>query len=298
MSTPHDRNEPTDPHARRMNRVLDYIDQHLADDLKLETLAEIAAYSPYHFHRLFLAWTSETPNDLVRRRRLEAAGSRLRHSSSAAVADVAAAVGFASVEAFARAFKQQFGMTPTGWRKGGYMEWEMRQRESVPEFEAAPVVRLERLPELEVLYWRHTGPYGASVVETWERFVPWIKAMGLGEQPLIGMGLDDPSIAPASRCRYDACVVLPPNWNSPATRVSRRKIRGGWFACVDFQGSRTDFGPEWMRILRRWLPGSGFTLADCPFIEYYPAGVSPTPPAPAPGEQPVIRVELRVPVEA
>ena len=290
MKAPPDLADPAMAHARRMNRVLDHIDRHLAEDLKLEQLARIAAYSPFHFPRLLLARTGETPNELVRRRRLEAAGSHLRHAADESVAEVAATVGFASVEAFARAFKQQFGMTPTEWRKGGYRDWEARQRALIPEKEAPPpAVQLRQEAECELLYWRHTGPYDGALVELWRRFLPWVEALGLDKQPLLGMGLDDPSITPAAHCRYDACVVLPKGWQGAATRCSRRTLRGGWFACLDFKGSRQDIGAEWNRILRHWLPGSGFTLADCPFIEYY-----------SPEHRPIDddHVQLRVPVES
>ena len=288
------RTDPADPaqtHARRMNRVLDYIDRHLAEELRLEQLAEIAAYSPFHFHRLFLAWTGETPSDFVRRRRLDAAGSKLRHQGSTTVAEIAASIGFASVEAFARAFKHQFGMTPTDWRKGGYRDWEVRQHPvTVLPPEPPLPIRICQEPGYEILYWRHTGPYGRAIVELWERFLPWVAALGLGNQPLLGMGLDDPGIAPPERCRYDACVVLPEAWQGPATNCSRRRLEGGWFACLDFKGSRCDFGAAWTSILRDWYPGSGFTLADCPFIEYYPPGHAPRDPD-------HVELELRVPIE-
>src|SRR5437868_886110 len=66
-------------HLPRMEQVLDHIETHLADDLSLERLADRAAISPFHFHRLFLAWTGETLKEFVRRRRLESAAGRLRH---------------------------------------------------------------------------------------------------------------------------------------------------------------------------------------------------------------------------
>jgi AraC family transcriptional regulator len=57
-----------DPRAytARINRVLDYVDAHLADKLDLATLARVAYVSEWHFHRLFRALTGETPGDWVR----------------------------------------------------------------------------------------------------------------------------------------------------------------------------------------------------------------------------------------
>lgn len=103
-------------YARRLNRVLDYIDQHLDSALELEYLADIAHFSRFHFHRVFAAWMGETLGDYARRRRLESAAWRLSCDWQASILDIALAYGFASGEAFARAFKIRFACTPSEWR--------------------------------------------------------------------------------------------------------------------------------------------------------------------------------------
>ena len=64
-------------YERRMHRVVAHIDEHLDQPLDLQTLAEVAHFSPFHFHRLFSAWMGETLGDYLRRRRLEIAVMRL-----------------------------------------------------------------------------------------------------------------------------------------------------------------------------------------------------------------------------
>ena len=61
----------------RMHRVLEHIDRRLDQPLDLETLADVAHFSPFHFHRLFSAWMGETLGDYLRRRRVEIAATRL-----------------------------------------------------------------------------------------------------------------------------------------------------------------------------------------------------------------------------
>ena len=51
----------------RMHRVLAHIDAHLDEPLDLSSLAGVAHFSPFHFHRLFAAWTGETLGDYLRR---------------------------------------------------------------------------------------------------------------------------------------------------------------------------------------------------------------------------------------
>ncbi|HEV2028898.1 MAG TPA: AraC family transcriptional regulator [Candidatus Dormibacteraeota bacterium] len=100
-------------HAPRV----EYIDRELDQQLELDTLAKVANFSSFHFHRLFTAWIGETLGDYVRRRRLEVAALRLVAQPGLAVLQVALSVGFGSTEAFARAFKIRFGSTPTAWRE-------------------------------------------------------------------------------------------------------------------------------------------------------------------------------------
>ena len=56
-----------------MHRVVEHIDKHLDQPLDLGTLAEVAHFSPFHFHRLFAAWMGETLGDYLRRRKIEVA---------------------------------------------------------------------------------------------------------------------------------------------------------------------------------------------------------------------------------
>src|SRR5437870_13662819 len=103
-------------YVARMHRVVEHIDRHLDEPLDLDTLAGVANFSSFHFHRLFTAWMGESLGEYLRRRRLEVAALRLVAQPRVPVLQVALAVGFGSSEAFARAFKARFGKTPTSWR--------------------------------------------------------------------------------------------------------------------------------------------------------------------------------------
>ena len=100
----------------RMHRVVAYIDQHLDQPLDLCTMAEVAHFSQFHFHRLFSAWMGETLGDYLRRRRVEVAAMRLAAQPRSTVLNTALSVGFSSGEAFTRAFRSRFGCSPTAWR--------------------------------------------------------------------------------------------------------------------------------------------------------------------------------------
>ena len=99
-----------------------YICEHLHEPLDRGTLAAVAGFSIPHFHRVFTAQVGESAASYVRRLRLERAGRKLPISvdtSRAAVAEVALAAGYDSHAAFSRAFKQQFGLSPSEFRQLG-----------------------------------------------------------------------------------------------------------------------------------------------------------------------------------
>jgi AraC-like DNA-binding protein len=110
-------------YERRVNRVMDYVQAHLVEDLTLEKLAAVAAFSPFHFHRVFAAITGETLSDFIRRIRLERAASALGLLHDTSVLEIALRYGFSSAATFARAFKAHFGMSATEWRDGGSRDW-------------------------------------------------------------------------------------------------------------------------------------------------------------------------------
>src|SRR5207244_6882509 len=80
-------------YTARMHRVLQHIDDHLDEQLELDTLAAVANFSQFHFHRLFTAWMGETLGDYTRRRRLEVAAQRLVAQPRLPVLHVAMSIG-------------------------------------------------------------------------------------------------------------------------------------------------------------------------------------------------------------
>lgn len=105
-------------YTARINRVMDYIDTHLGDEMDLEILASIACFSKYHFHRLFAAHTGETLGSFIQRLRLDKAASLLCSRKDCTVTQIALGCGFSGSASFAKSFKDRFGQSATAWRAG------------------------------------------------------------------------------------------------------------------------------------------------------------------------------------
>src|SRR3989442_10617815 len=193
-------------YARRMHRVLEHIDRLLEQRTGLESLAWVANFSSFHFHRLFAAWMDETLGEYLRRRRLEVGALRLVAQPRLPVLQVALSVGFGSAEAFARAFKARFGETPTAWRPTEHRKRD--QAKSKPGHETVidqpddgnmkkdtiattlDVRLVDRRPTI-VAYLRHVGPYGPGLADFWiETVAPWMATNNLMGRPRYGISQD------------------------------------------------------------------------------------------------------------
>jgi AraC family transcriptional regulator len=102
---------------------------------------------------------------------------------------------------------------------------------------------VERAPA-RVAYLRYTGPFGEPLGRFWRgRVAPWLADLGLIDCPRYGIPLDDVTNTPAERCRYDACVELPPGLAMPD--AEQATIAGGRYAVTLFKGTGADIGPAW-----------------------------------------------------
>ena len=290
-----------------MHRVLEHVDRHLDERLELESLARVANFSSFHFHRLFAAWMDETLGEYLRRRRLEVGALRLVAQPRLPVLQVALSVGFGSAEAFARAFKTRFGVTPTEWRS---TEQRKRDQAKGKPGQATMIdqpddgnmkkdtiattldVKLVDRRPTTVAYLRHVGPYGPGLVDFWIKTVaPWMATNNLVGRPRYGISQDDPGITAPDKLRYDAGVEVPAEFTGSGTYM-KTVIPGGTYASGHFKGAASQLGPAWESMLREWLPDSGMQLDARPFFEYYPTDAAFDP------QTGIFECEICIPVVA
>jgi AraC family transcriptional regulator len=258
--------------------TLDHIHAHLDRDLDPRELARRAGFSPHHFHRVFRGMLGESVMGYVRRLRLERAALRLKHANEP-VSAVALDAGYGSHEAFTRAFRERFGVTPSGFRG-----------ESA---ESEPTLTLVREPERVLLTARHVGPY-EQVGVAWETLMATAGRLGWLATPPITMGLvyDDPDITAPEQCRYAAAIVIPPGQpavvpdGAPAS-VAVRTLPAGTWACLVHVGPYTTMQASYDALLGQALPRRGVELADEPTVEVTLDDPRTTPPE-------ILRTEIRV----
>jgi AraC family transcriptional regulator len=277
-------------HRTRLLRVLTYVQQNLDRAPRLEELAAVAPYSPFHFHRIFRGMVGESVQEHVRRLKLERAAHRLRHSGQP-VGEIALDAGYQTPEAFARAFRRMFHQPPSVFRarRGVVAHGPSRSgvhytasgvvRSFRPRRSRSPRrgVRIANLPEMHVAFVRHTGPY-EQTDEAFERLMAWAGRRGLlsGSPVALGIAYDDPTITAPEKLRFEAALVVPQDLQGDG-EVGVRVIRGGRYAIATHRGPYETLGDTYTRLCGEWLPASGLELLPAPALEFYRNSPEDTP---------------------
>ncbi len=291
----------------RVNRVLNYIEEHLREDLSLTRLARVGAFSRFHFHRIFQGVTGETPNSHVRRVRLERAALAMRTSPGKRITDVALDAGFAGTAEFSRAFKNHFGRTASSWdRRSPLEKSKISQAPQAMPFDTMEElaqwklsggvrVRIEGSGGFRFVHRRVWAAYGnPGLVEQYHAMRAWLEARGTkaDEVVFIGMSQDDPAITPPENCRYDLGVAFargaeglpgkiarsrkgarlapaPPEAECAAAGLSVRDFASHEFAVLRCAGDLRHVLRAWQYVYRIWLPASAYEAADMPAMEMF-----------------------------
>ena len=109
------------PNAR-LNRVLEFIEANLGEDISLSALAEVAGMGPHYFSDLFKRSTNLSPHQYVLRRKMERAKGYLK-KPDISVIEVSAVLGFADQSHFTKVFRRSVGVTPTEFRANLIDRW-------------------------------------------------------------------------------------------------------------------------------------------------------------------------------
>jgi len=294
-------------YEKRLNRVLEFIEAHLQDEIRLEKLAEVACFSPFHFHRIFTALVGEPPAEFVRRLRLERAANLLLNNPLPPVTEIALSCGFSSSALFARLFRERFGQSPTEWRarqaaapgresKKSQTQSKIRKAKSKPKKAVDLLlvynrrrtqttrrsrmddklktvkVEVKDVPAMRVAYVKHLKGYedSAGIGNAFQKLFLWAGPRGFlgGDMKVLGMSLDNPDITPRDKCRYYACVEVSAEAR-PEGEVGIMETHAGRYAVARFKGKSDVFKRAYDFMFGQWLPRSGFQPDDHPCFEMY-----------------------------
>ena len=111
--------------VRTINNAIEYMENHLTDDITLADIARNVHLSAFHFQRAFSLLTDMSPAEYLRKRRLSQAGADLTGGEEKVI-DVAMKYGYDSPESFTKAFTRFHGVSPMQVRKGSPVQFMNR----------------------------------------------------------------------------------------------------------------------------------------------------------------------------
>jgi len=209
------------------DKVQDYIEENLNDNLVLSELADVAGFSKYHFHRIFSAITDETFLQYISRIKMERATFSLIHRPQISVTDIAYHFGFTDSAIFSRSFKNYYGVSPTEYRNqysnnckdptvtSQYTKSTLNQNigKDIMEIKSNKV-DIENV-KLRIAYVRYTGSYQGLAVAfpgMMERLYTFAMSQNLmqpGVTKILTVYHDNPEMTDETQLRTSLCITVP-----------------------------------------------------------------------------------------
>ena len=254
-------------YVQRINKVVAYINNHLDETLDLKTLANEAALSDFHFHRIFKALKGEAIGGYITRLRLEATARLLRYTALT-IEEIAFNIGYETTASLSKAFKKQYGISPTEYRTN--KDTYIMKKEIINPDLALTAPKVVTLEPKNLIYVALTGAYGSlDYGKAYEQLWAVIKAQKLFTKGIesICISYDDPKITEGSLQRSDVCLAI----HKPATpqeEVSCKTLAGGKYAVFFYQGSYENLSQVYDTAVR-WVIDHQYTLREEPFFEKY-----------------------------
>jgi AraC family transcriptional regulator len=256
----------------RINKVVNYINNHLNEDLDIIKLANVGNYSTFHFHRIMRAYLGESLGAYIIRQRLESAVGLLRYSDES-ISNIAFKVGYENPPSFNKAFKKRYGVSPAGYKKNNQML--MKINDSRIKFYAMENLKslkpkIKEIKSKKVIYARAFGDYNKSAGKAWDTVCDFAKRKKLFgfRTELLGISHGDPNVTEADKLRYDACIVVTKEIY-PEGEIGVQEVEGGKYAIFTHIGSYRFLKNSYDYIFGKWLAESGKELRNINCFEKY-----------------------------
>ncbi len=270
-----DEKESTAIESAVINEAINYIFEHIDEELTVDDVARHCAYSRYHLTRMFKERTEEALYQFIRRARLERSAWRLKVQKEKSITEIGEHYGY-SASNFASAFRQQLHTSPRDFRRSS----EEAAQQSVfahgmtlDELEAAQDrITIEWMDDFTVICERKIGNYH-RLADEWCAFMEKYESLADEDTLYMECTMDDPSITDADHCMYEMWQTIPPT--HPALRVDTdapyliQHIAGGKYAVYHYKGYPQFIYMVYQEMFCRWLAKTGNQLDERQIFDIY-----------------------------
>ncbi len=246
-------------HRSQLGRAQRYIRLHLDERFTLLNVAREAGSSSFHFARLFLAYTGETPFDFLRRIRLTTALRMLQEDPEGSVTEIALAVGYETPSAFNKAFKKMVEISPSQFRNlGKEKQLEVIYLLSQPRIPKEITMNLTSevdivaRPAMHYLFVERRGPFAEVAPPAWGDLFPLLRGH-VGDENIVehlGLSTIDRKAIGEEAMIYQAGVAIDSAPAKPISGLSYKKIVSGNYARFVLTGPYSHIWPAFNRIFK------------------------------------------------
>lgn len=277
----------------RINKVQDYIEANLGENLSLDILAQISGFSKFHFHRIFRGVVKETLLSYINRIRLERATNFLLYKTSMSITETAMKFGFSDSAVFARLFKKHYGMSASEARQNYSKNCKVNSKDGkvniiFPRYNEDITnilrkddvmsvkgnVEVRIIEEMKAIYLRHAGSYEelALVFQGMlGKLMNWAMARDLLDSDgikLFAIYHDNPEFTAKENLKTSICLAVSGHVEVEG-EIGEMVIPSGKYAIVHFEIDQSEHTDAWNYIYGEWLPNSGFQPDDGYVFEMY-----------------------------
>jgi AraC family transcriptional regulator len=242
-------------------RVCDYINQNLDEELSLDILSAVSGFSKFHFHRIFSSYIGFSVIRYIRISRLKRASFRLIFKTDLKIIDISLEAGFESSEAFSRAFKREFGQTPSQFRQAPkWREWYIKAQTPMPmsKQDRAIDVKVINFPSTKVATLEHHGSLDLYY-ETSKKFMTWREESKLSPAKTslsFGIPYADPNEVSEEDFYFDFCGTVKQDVPQNTYNIQTKTIPAGRCAVIRHTGSYENLSDSINYLYKEWLPQS------------------------------------------
>ena len=268
-----------DIYLEKINKVQDYIEKHLDESLSVDFLCQISGFSQFHFQRIFASITGEPIYSFIKRIRLEKAAYMLLAKKDRPVIDIALSVGFSNQASFAKAFKKRFGTSSSQYRN---KRKEIDKSAFFSNYNKGIDLNIEPLnieirkeKEIKIVYIRYSGAYkGDSELfkNLFDSLYQWVDERNLIKKSSRWFVIyhDFGDETSEDILRVSVCMSIEGNV-AISGNIGTMTIPEGKFGVGTFYVGAEDYGKAWYYMYAKWLPKSGYKVADRFAFEHYPS---------------------------
>jgi AraC family transcriptional regulator len=274
-------------HRSQIGRAQRFIRMEMDAPLKLDRIAREAGASPFHFARIFLAYTGETPFDFLRRVRLLTAVRMLQEDLAGSITEIALSVGYETPSAFDKAFKRQLGLSPRKFRglekEAQYdlvyrLSKPLDSKESEMELNMSLKAEMVSRPATHYVFLERRGPFAEVAPPTWAEMFRLMGAKMADPQirEFLGLSTIDKDRHGEEAMIYQAGVAFVEKTSEAPKGLQYKKIAAGNYAQFLLTGPYSRIWIAFSQIFRA-LAESKVPLREDFCIENYVNDPKTTP---------------------